>query len=512
MVIGLFVYFLIGLLTPPALAQEGWRFASFGEEYDAADAGEVNQGAYTDRSMQGSMASLACLIMPIGPSQKDAADGLCTNDPNKLGVLYQRSAIGYINRYFTVMYTNPPATTYAFLRDSAISLGFVPKPAYAQGVGFSSLSPLLAIWKIFRNIAYALLAVVMIIIGFMVMLRKKIDPKTVVTVQNALPKIVLTLILITFSYAIVGLMIDLMYLIMLIGVQALASAGYLPPLQKFRGFDPVLLIVAPGIGISSLITAIKNLFETTSPQIMFTQGSLSSVYSAIFPFGTGSLTDAAKDIIIPAMPDFFAGVLSPFLGLLLALLLLFLFIRLFFILVRAYIQIIISLIFGPILLLGEAFPGGNAFGQWIGTLAGNLLTFPILSIAFALCYAFSAIADQAASKNTTIWTPPFLTSASADPDARFVAAILSIGVLLALPTIISGVQEKLKTQSVGLGGLFGPAGGIAGTGMTVASMLLSHKYSKDQREAMNALAESIQKTQSAKIDASQFLPKQPHNQ
>ena len=34
--------------------------------------------------------------------------------------------------------------------------------------------------------------------------RKKIDPKTVVTAQNAIQRVIIALILITFSYAIVG--------------------------------------------------------------------------------------------------------------------------------------------------------------------------------------------------------------------------------------------------------------------------------------------------------------------
>ena len=65
----------------------------------------------------------------------------------------------------------------------------------------------------------------MIVIGFMVMFRRKIDPKTVITVQNALPKIVLALLLVTFSYAIAAFMIDLMYLVMAIIINLLVSAA-----------------------------------------------------------------------------------------------------------------------------------------------------------------------------------------------------------------------------------------------------------------------------------------------
>ena len=40
------------------------------------------------------------------------------------------------------------------------------------------------------------------------------SPQTIVTIQSALPKIVVTLILVTFSYAIAGFMVDLVYVVM----------------------------------------------------------------------------------------------------------------------------------------------------------------------------------------------------------------------------------------------------------------------------------------------------------
>ena len=62
--------------------------------------------------------------------------------------------------------------------------------------------------KAFRNFAYVLITLLFIIMGLMIMFRVKIDPRTVVSFQSALPKIIMALILVTFSYAIVGLLID----------------------------------------------------------------------------------------------------------------------------------------------------------------------------------------------------------------------------------------------------------------------------------------------------------------
>lgn len=109
----------------------------------------------------------------------------CSQDPTQQGM--GRSAVGQIASAIGTMYVNPPADLAYWVRDTGQSLGFIPKSAYAQGTGFTGLAPLLPLWKVFRNAAYVLLALALIIIGFMIMFRRKIDPKTVVTVQNALP-------------------------------------------------------------------------------------------------------------------------------------------------------------------------------------------------------------------------------------------------------------------------------------------------------------------------------------
>lgn len=57
-------------------------------------------------------------------------------------------------------------------------------------------------WKAFRNAAFGAMAIIMIIVGIMIMTRKKLDPRTAVTVQYAVPRVLLALVLITFSYPI----------------------------------------------------------------------------------------------------------------------------------------------------------------------------------------------------------------------------------------------------------------------------------------------------------------------
>ena len=147
-----------------------------------------------------------------------------TNCVEKQGAYLRNSAVGMTCNLIAAMYANPPASTAYYAYDLLQNAGFAPK-AYAQGIGFSGLSPILPLWKAFRNISYMILVIVLIAIGFMIMFRMKIDPQTVISVQNALPKIVVTLILITFSYAIAGLLIDLMYLTLLLVINIFGSTG-----------------------------------------------------------------------------------------------------------------------------------------------------------------------------------------------------------------------------------------------------------------------------------------------
>ena len=133
-----------------------------------------------------------------------------------------------MNNTVAYMFDNKPADIGLYMADVGHTLGFVPQQVYAQGIGFTGMEPLLPIWKAFRNIAYLLMALIMIVLGFMIMFRKKIDPKTVVTAQNAIPRVIVTLILITFSYAIVGFMIDLMYVLLFFIIAVFKSTGYLP--------------------------------------------------------------------------------------------------------------------------------------------------------------------------------------------------------------------------------------------------------------------------------------------
>ncbi len=132
--------------------------------------------------------------------------------------------LGMINQGIGTMYT-PTFGSQDYFRYVASDFSLVKTSYAAAYTGFDGLSPVLGLWKTTRDIAYYLLIIAFIFIGIGVMLRLKIDPRTVMTVQNQIPRVIICIILITFSYAFAGLMIDTMWAVTYMGVNKITEAA-----------------------------------------------------------------------------------------------------------------------------------------------------------------------------------------------------------------------------------------------------------------------------------------------
>lgn len=136
---------------------------------------------------------------------------LCTNNPSEAH-LYKKDSISYkVSGFLAEPLRHPPSSFYYWAKGTLENAGFAPK-TYAQGIGFAALTSFQPIWKVFRNIAYLIIVVVIMVVGFMVMFRVGGGGKNAVTLESALPKLVIALLAISMSYALAGLLIDVMYL------------------------------------------------------------------------------------------------------------------------------------------------------------------------------------------------------------------------------------------------------------------------------------------------------------
>src|SRR3989338_11081239 len=108
----------------------------------------------------------------------------------------------------------PPIHTSDYFQSLANNFGIVKNAnAQTKGTGFDGLKPLQNLWEAFRNIVYLLFVIVFVVIGLAIMLRIKIDPRTVMTIQNQIPKIIIGILLVTFSFAIAGFLVDIMWIL-----------------------------------------------------------------------------------------------------------------------------------------------------------------------------------------------------------------------------------------------------------------------------------------------------------
>ena len=425
----------------------------------------------------------------------------CTDNPKDGDKNFNRSVFGFITNLIVLPYANPPASGVYWAYSGLQNAGFVPKTYAAEGIGFAAIKPFMNIWKVFRDVSYMLLVLILIAIGFMIMFRAKINPQTVISVENSLPKIVVALLLITFSFPIAGLLIDLMYVMILLIISILSPfifegshpvdkkelvAQYLNP-----GFSKIF---PPGFNILTLGgigTALFNILPDwlrgiLGPTLQFAAG-VANFYILRNVIGAGdngpaqNIGDFFSNIglagftagKIPRLLGFFLDVIFfflfaifgvPFLlGFIVFFTVIFLLFRIFFVLFKNYLETILLIIFSPIILIFEAIPGKSTFSFWFKNILTNLLGFVVvialILVSGALNHTFSNDIKQLP------WAPPFIYGI----DGKTVGVLVGLGIFLLIPDLLKMIKEMLGAKglpiSIGPGIFFGGLGAAYGGGM-----------------------------------------------
>lgn len=117
-----------------------------------------------------------------------------------------------------------------------LSDNLLSRRAYAT-TGEVVIAPAQSAWEGVRDATYGFFMLIMIVIGFMIMLRKQIAPRIVVSFTAALPRIVMGLILITFSFSLIALAFDV--------VGVFGSEALLTALRRTPGWDTPPLVTTP---------------------------------------------------------------------------------------------------------------------------------------------------------------------------------------------------------------------------------------------------------------------------
>ncbi|OGV91255.1 hypothetical protein A2783_01710 [Microgenomates group bacterium RIFCSPHIGHO2_01_FULL_45_11] len=436
--VSLFIAFCSLFFAPAAQAAANPALpASFQDRIDSRGQDQnANIDKFSKENFESLGISLGCAITGCTTSEGEVTD---------------QGAIPTASKFLAFMITTPPVQSSHYIANLLDSVG-VPgvKPAYAQGIGFTSLTPVLNVWKAFRNVAYFFFIIIFVVVGFMIMFRARLDAQTVVTVQAALPKMVLTLILITFSYAIAGFVVDLIYLSIFLFTGVLETAGLLSSAVTAR--NALFGFSIFRIGFSFLIAPLETAGSAAN--------AVSAVASGLFGIPNWWITDGIIDIIAYVIISI-AIIIALF--------------RTLLSLLFAYIGIIIAVVFAPIQLLLNALPNSQTFTGWLKGLVANAAVFP--AVAIMVLVGAALVGTNSAGEDVTGlgiaptqgaqgagfgfregsgFVPPLITSRGTGLGANqgreefgveHVKALIGLGIIMLLPEVAKLIKEMFGVKS-----------------------------------------------------------------
>ena len=388
-------------------------------------------------------------------------NSLKTSTPNT-------SLASQIEKSILFMLTKKPASSVDYVKYVATNLkkNHIVDSAFAAspGYGFTALSPILPLWRAFRNISYLLFAVAFVMYGIMIMFRVRIDSKTAATIQLAIPKLITTLLLITFSYAIVGLLIDLSTVAMALSIDILRAGGII------TGYQNWFIKGASGQSVLGLVGSflLNGFISLITTPIVILNVLLGGVL--------GTIAGVAALAGIAATFWSIGGILI--VAFLIALLVSYA--KIFFAVIKSYITVIIYLIFSPIILLGNILPGSSAFSGWIMNIIANLAVFPVITFFLVLSYAlmmqplaafcsalglggaeFFGVVNLTSDAKFNFWTPP-MTSVVGDialgtdvNSGSMMLALIGVMLLFMSSKYADMVLEALKVPPFKYGSAMG---------------------------------------------------------
>lgn len=428
-----------------------------------------NLHTYTQSVMLEVVGSLYCLLAGVNPLD---ASGKCLGfDPQtkKLGYVDNQNqqvggAIGMMTNFIGYTYNIPGSSTEYFAYLSS-NFGLVKK-AHAQGAGFTSLSPIMEVWKAFRNVTYLGFVLIFVIIGFAIMVRIPIDQRTFMTIQNQIPKIIVTLILITFSFAIAGFLIDLMWILIFLVFNILSSV---PGVQfgpdyitQLSGSNPISYLNGT-VGLNSLISDSSGAFASVVSQILNNPVgiAIASVISLILGGGggaaAGSIFGPVGTVIGGAIGAILGGINTALntegtlqlAGYVIAYLIIFIAVfsalfRLWIELLKAYVFTLLDIVIAPFWIAAGLFPGSSSgFGTWLRDIGANLSSFVATAILFFFARVMLDLFGQ--TQTASQFIPPFIGNPGSN---SAIGILIALGVILLTPEVLNITRDAFKAPQV----------------------------------------------------------------
>ncbi len=323
---------------------------------------------------------------------------------------------------------------------------FFGKPAYAA-TGFEGLTNIMGLWKTFRNVVYVLTSLVFIVLGIMIMLRIKVSPQAVVTLQNSIPKVITTLILVTFSYAIAGFLIDIINLLQALAISLIFSGS------GKNLSDNLFPMSWSDWSLTNLINAIKSVFGVNAFNfehlnsgnfwmvLALTQRLAPNVITTLLGAIVGGIIGT---FINPGAGTLIGGAAGGILfSVIIGIILIIYLIKFAINLTKCYITALLKIILGPLEIFLGVFPNSKiGFSTWITDLIANLVAFPV-------CLLFLIIVNLICdSVFGNLWAP-HLVQGPVTWFLPIIIGIASIAMVSQLPTLIPEFIFKIKPSPFG---------------------------------------------------------------
>lgn len=355
--------------------------------------------------------------------------------------------VGGLGYLMAELIRNRPASFEYYAADVARNSRFGAQPAYAQGIGFGALTPILGTWKAFRDVAYYLLTIMFIVTGFLILIRHKISGNMAVTVQNALPRLVLTLILITFSYAIAGLVVDLMFI----------AIYFILNVFDTQIFPSGEVIFSGGIANPEGLTLRKLAFDTNIFEFTIQYIFGGTAYQAAEAVGTVVWEALRQAPIVSTiggegspLEGIFAWIIKQLFAIVFAVALFIAMFRTFFQLIMSYVGFVLNVVLSPLLLLEMTIPGRDPWRGWVRNLIGGLLPFVVaifmifMSLALTGANTRPGIGYDRDNPGDSGLRLPLLFSEGMNANAFL--GILAMGFMLLLPESIKMAQDLIGAK------------------------------------------------------------------
>lgn len=361
--------------------------------------------------------------------------------PETNDVTAKTGALAASSQLVASLYSQPPVSGVEYFAQKIQQFNPV-QPAYAQegGIGFSALKPVQRVWTVFRNISYVGFVIVFVIMGFMIMFRAHISPQAVATVQDSIPRIVVALILVTFSYAIAGLMIDIMFLVLNIVVNALKTAG---------------LLEGTSIG--------QDIFQKSVFGVIF--GNWKDVFKTVADALANFIDKSIDIIVLDKILGFFGGTLG---AIVVGIAILFIMFRIFFMLLIAYVMVIVLTMAAPFFFLFQALPGRNGAGEWFKQMASQVAVFPTVALMFVFAGILGGLGRVDGGSAIGAGQVGQFPLLAGDIQTDVIGKLIGIGILLMTPSAAELVRNALGVRG-GPQGAFGAAGAALGGAAGVAA-------------------------------------------